>query len=132
MTALVLDAGALIALDRNNRSVWAKFDAAIEAGDVVYAPVGAIGQAWRDDQRQVRLARALKSCREVPLDGRSARAAGVLCGQTGSTDVIDASVARVAANASDQEGVVLYTSDVEDFELLLSTLDATAVKVVKV
>ena len=132
MTALVLDAGALIALDRNSRSVWADFNAAIESGIVVHVPVGEIGQVWRDDQRQVRLARALKSCREVTLDGEAARAAGVLCGQTGTTDVIDASVARVAEKASAQEGVVLYTSDVEDLELLLSTLNAAAIKVVKV
>ncbi len=131
MTALVLDAGALIALDRNTRSVWADFDSAIDAGNDIYVPVGVIGQVWRDGRRQVLLARAFNSCQESALDGELARAAGELCGRTGTVDVIDASVALEAAEASRRSDVVLFTSDVEDMNLLLSALNVV-VRVIKV
>ena len=64
-----LDAGALIALDRNDRSVWAMLRVAADAGDTVHVPAGVIAQAWRDGRRQVLLVRALRHCHEVPLDG---------------------------------------------------------------
>ena len=131
MTALVLDAGALIALDRNDRSVWVKLDTAVETGVVIYAPAGAVGQAWRDGRRQVLLARALQNCEESALSGQIARSAGELCGRTGTSDVIDASVAIEAAEASRQSDVVLFTSDAEDMRLLLSALNAV-VQVVQV
>lgn len=131
MTALILDAGALIALDRNSRSVWADFDAAIEAGTVVHAPAGAVGQAWRNGKRQVLLARALQNCEEPALSGQIARSAGELCGRTGTEDVIDASVAIEAAEASKSSDVLLFTSDAGDMRLLLTALNA-AVQVVQV
>ncbi len=50
----------------------------------------------------------------VPLDDRSARAAGQLCGVRGVSDVIDASVALVAEQHSD----VVVTSDPSDLSAL--------------
>lgn len=131
MTALVLDTGALIALDRNDRSIWAALLAAVEGGEPVYVPAGAIGQAWRDGQRQVLLSRALQHCEEEPLDGSVARAAGLLCSRTRTADVIDASVAIGAAGASLRGDVALLTSDPGDMNLLLSGLNV-AVQVIQV
>lgn len=127
MSTFVLDAGALIALDRGNRELLSTLQTAFEDGDRVIAPTGAIGQAWRDPNRQVALSRSLKRCDEVPLDGSAARASGRLCGRAGTSDLIDASIAVAVANATLRHGdVVLLTSDSRDMKELLSALDADA------
>lgn len=125
----MLDAGALIALDRNHRGTWAILSEAAERESLVRVPVGAIGQAWRDGARQALLARALRHCEEVPLDGDQARAAGVLCRRAGTNDVIDATVALVSLLAMD---VRVLTSDAEDLEHLLDVLGVDRAKVVRV
>ena len=124
MIALVLDAGALIALDRNDRQVWAMLRVAVDDGAMVQVPAGAIGQAWRDGRRQALLSRALKHCDEVPLDGSIARAAGLLCCQTDTADLIDASVALTAAGIARNREVTVLTSDPADLQLLLAALRA--------
>ena len=131
MTAFVLDAGALIALDRDERDVWALLRRAVAAGDLLQVPAGVIGQAWRDGRRQVSLSRALAHCEEVPLDGPVARAAGTLCGRTGQPDVIDASVAVTAAGLAPLDDVAVLTSDPDDIERLTAALLAP-VRVIEV
>ncbi len=126
MSALVLDTGALIALDRNDRTVWAILRVAADAGETVHVPAGVIAQAWRDGRRQVLLVRALRHCHEEPLDGRLARAAGLLCGRASTSDVIDASVALAVAGASRRSDVAVLTSDGADLHHLLSALDLSA------
>ena len=124
---LVLDAGALIAVDRGDREVWSRLRAAFAGGHQVYVPAGVIGQAWRNPSRQAQLSRMLKRCEEVVLDGSAARAAGRLCGETGTADVIDASVALSVADASDAcSDVVLLTSDTRDLKTLLTALSIGA------
>jgi hypothetical protein len=63
----------------------------------------------------------------MPLDGWTARSAGQLCGQTGTSDVIDALVAVAVGESKrrDRE-VVLLTSDADDMRTLISTLNAIA------
>lgn len=124
MTALVLDAGALIALDRGDRSMWARLRAASDAGDIVAVPTGAIAQAWRGGRGQAQLARALVHCHEVVLDGAVARASGRLCGRTGTNDIVDASVAVAAAHFAPVERTVVATSDADDIEALTAALNA--------
>jgi hypothetical protein len=131
VTVLVLDAGALIALDRNDRVVWAMLRVAADDASTVQVPAGAIAQAWRDGRRQALLSRALAHCDEVPLDGVVARAAGLLCGQAGTADVIDASVAVTAAGIARHDDVAIITSDPDDMRRLLSVLDV-AVRVVQI
>jgi hypothetical protein len=125
MTALVLDAGALIALDRNDRSVWAMLRNAADDSAQVSVPAGVIAQAWRDGSRQALLARALVHCEEVPLEGSLARATGLLCGRAGTTDIVDASVALISAARSQTGPVALVTSDPADLRHLLQTLGAS-------
>ena len=125
MTALVLDAGALIALDRNDRSVWAMLRNAADDSAQVSVPAGVIAQAWRDGSRQALLARALAHCDEVPLEGSLARATGLLCGRTDTADIVDASVALVAAARSQTVPTALVTSDPVDLRHLLQTLGAS-------
>ncbi len=125
MTTFVLDVGALIALDRNDRSVWAMLRNAADDAAEISVPAAAIAQAWRDGRRQALLARALSHCEEVPLDGPLARATGLLCGQAKTSDIVDASVAVIAAARSRSDAIALLTSDPTDLRQLLSTLGAS-------
>ena len=95
---IVLDTGALIALDRGNRRMIALLGQALDENRSFRIPSGVVGQAWRDGRTQVALARFLRSheVEIIPLDERSARACGELCGATGTADVIDASVVILA------------------------------------
>jgi hypothetical protein len=61
-------------------------------------PAGVLAQAFRDGARQARLAKFLKTpaVQVIPLTEVRARAAGALCGQARTRDVIDASVVIAA------------------------------------
>jgi hypothetical protein len=48
MSALVLDAGALIAIDRDDRDVLAQLQDAKQNGDPVRTNAMALAQVWRD------------------------------------------------------------------------------------
>lgn len=114
--SLVLDAGALIAVERADRETAAVIEVARQDHRRVVVPAGVVGQVWRGGGRQARLARLLNA-REVfvePLSDAGARAAGVLCGDAGTTDVIDASVVLAARR---HHGIVV-SSDGADLKLL--------------
>lgn len=107
---LVLDAGALIALDRNDRSMWRRLKAANRAGDTVVTHGGVVGQAWRGGgPRQALLARALASVEVRALDEILGRAAGKLLASAARSDVIDAALVLLADD-DDQ----IATSDPRD------------------
>lgn len=116
MSGLTLDAGALIAFERNDRAVVALLARALEVGFSIAVPAGIVGQTWRDGRRQARLSRLLGSDEvEIePLDDLRAREAGQLCGVTGVPDVIDASAVLCAR----RRGHRLVTSDPTDIERL--------------
>jgi hypothetical protein len=116
MSGLTLDAGALIAFERNDRAVVALLARALEVGYSLAVPAGVVGQTWRDGRRQVRLSRLLGSDRvEIEVfDDQRARAAGQLCGVTGVPDVIDASVVLCAR----RRGHRIVTSDRDDIRRL--------------
>jgi predicted nucleic acid-binding protein len=125
VTGYTLDAGALIALERGDRRVAGRMAEAIRRGAEIAVPAAALAQAWRDGRRQVRLQRLLLSevTVVVPLDERTARAAGVLCGITGTADVVDAAVV-VYARA---RGHIVVTSDPDDLRCLDPGLPTVAV-----
>ena len=106
---IVLDAGALIALDRGNKRMIALLQRALTQGRAFRVPAGVVGQAWRDGRLQVTLARFLTSeeVEIVPLDEHLARACGELCAAAGLPDVIDASVVILARERRDP----IVTSD---------------------
>jgi hypothetical protein len=116
MSGLVLDAGALIAFERNDRRVVVLVARAVELRANLRIPAGVVGQVWRDGRKQVRLARLLASAtvRVEPLDDGGARAAGQLCGVRRTADVIDASVVLCAR----KHGYAVVTSDVADLRHL--------------
>ncbi len=114
---VVLDAGALIAIDRGDR----RLIRLLELADELHVPAGALAQAWRNPARQVRLNRVVSS-QDVTvhaLDAIAARAAGQLCAATATSDVIDASVVVVARSV----GGVTISSDVEELRQLDPGLD---------
>ncbi len=114
--SVTLDAGALIALERGDRRLLVLVDEARKRGLPIAIPAGVVAQVWRDGRTQVALARLLSSSLiEIePLDDASARAAGVLCGASGTSDVIDASVVLCAR----RRGHSVVTSDPDDLERL--------------
>ena len=116
MSGLTIDAGGLIAFDKNDRVVVAIFARALHHGLRLTVPAGVVGQTWRDGRRQARLARLLASdlVEIEPLDDLHARAAGQLCGATRTHDVIDASVVLCAR----AHGHPVVTSDPDDLRRL--------------
>ena len=119
MTCTVLDAGALIALERNDRELWAALKLAGSRSAEVIVPSAALAQVWRGTATQASLSRALAHCVIASFD-HVARAAGELCGRTRSRDICDAQVAIVAAARGD----VLYTSEPHDLGRLIAACGA--------
>lgn len=107
-----LDAGALIAFERGDRAMLALVVVARQEKLRFVVPSPVVAQVWRDGKKQVRLARLLASeLLEVePLTDQRARAAGQLCGVTGTRDVVDAAVALCAR----ARGGRVITSDPDD------------------
>jgi predicted nucleic acid-binding protein len=106
---LVLDAGALIAIERGDRDVIGRLGAALAQDIDVVTHGGVVGQVWRGGPRQARLARALRGVEVAGLDESLGRRAGVLLASTGGRDVVDAAVAALA-----DDGDVIVTSDPDD------------------
>jgi predicted nucleic acid-binding protein len=123
---IVLDAGALVALDRGARAIWADLRTAASAGIDVVVPAAVVAQVWRGSARQARLAMALEGSVIASFD-EVARTAGELCGAARTSDVVDASVALAAVPGSVTH---LYTSDPADLRHLLATLNRRGVKII--
>jgi hypothetical protein len=125
MSGLTLDSGALIAIEKEDRRVATLISRALALRAGIAVPAGVVGQVWRSGARQARIARLLRSpAVEVePLDDLRARAAGQLCGITGTDDVIDASVALCAR----RRGQTVLTSDPDDIRRLDASLRVESV-----
>lgn len=116
--SLVLDSGALIALEKNDRVMWRRLKAALVAKSVPVSHGGIVGQVWRGGgARQALLARALDGIDIRPLDEGLGRAAGDLLARAGSADVIDAALVLLADDGDD-----IVTSDPEGIEPLAAHL----------
>jgi hypothetical protein len=125
MTTTTLDAGALIAFERGDRAMLALIVVAQQASLKFVVPSAAVAQVWRDGRKQVRLARLLASplVEVEALTDQRARAAGQLCGVTGTRDIVDAAVALCAR----QRGGRVITSDPENLQRLDPTLQVIRV-----
>ena len=114
--SLVLDAGALVAIERSDRSVVALVKRELLAGRAPLTHGGVVGQVWRSGSgRQANLARLLRGVEVRALDGALGRRAGELLGVTGEVDVIDAAVALLAT-----DGDMILTSDPGDLTALVA------------
>lgn len=113
MAGVTLDAGALIAAERNDRRFWVWWKWQTSRGVVATVPSPVVAQAWRS-ARDVRIAIVLGGCREVAMDPASSRRTGELCAAAGASDVVDAFVVRGAADRRED----VLTSDPGDLLLL--------------
>lgn len=111
--SLVLDAGALVALERNERPMWLRLKAAHLDGDLPLTHAAVLAQVWRGGPRQARLARALDGIDVRAFDEPLGRAAGQLLAAAGGADVVDAGVVLLAA-----DGDEIVTVDPDDLEQL--------------
>jgi predicted nucleic acid-binding protein len=116
MPGVTLDAGGLIALDRNDRRVVVLLARARETGARVTIPATALAQTVRHPERQVRLARLIRqpTTDVVALDRVDATNVGRLLAASETSDIVDAHVV-ICARRSQQQVV---TSDPDDLRLL--------------
>lgn len=113
MADVVLDSGALIAADRNDRRFWAVFKRSVEREDRLVVPSPVLAQVWRGGT-QARLGQLLKAAHVDPLFEPRARDAGVLLGESSTEDIVDA---VVVVTALERDSVVV-TSDADDLRIL--------------
>lgn len=112
---LVLDAGALVAAERGDRSVAALIARERRAGRVPVTHGGVVGQVWRGGASQALLARLLAGVHVAALDDPLGRRAGALLARTSTNDVIDAALVLLAG-----DGDEILTSDPRDLATLAS------------
>jgi hypothetical protein len=125
MPGVTMDAGGLIALDRDNRRVVVLLARARETGSRVTVPATALAQSIRRPERQVRLARLVRqpTTDVVSLDRVDAANVGRLLAASGTADVVDAHVVICARRARQQ----VVTSDPNDLRQLDPTLNVVAI-----
>jgi predicted nucleic acid-binding protein len=116
MPGVTLDAGGLIALDRDDRRVVVLLARARETGAQVIVPAPALAQAIRRPERQVRLSRLIRQpgTDVIALDRVDATHVGRLLAASGTSDIADAHVVICARRA----GQPVVTSDPSDLRQL--------------
>jgi predicted nucleic acid-binding protein len=122
---LVLDAGALIALERRNRRMLALADELHRNRRATFVPAGVVAQVWRGSPRQhavLRLVRA-QTVRVEPLTEEVAVQLGLLLAKSGGSDVVDAHVALLARLLR----ATVVTSDPNDLAALDPGIDLVVV-----
>ncbi len=114
MSAVVLDAGAFVAVERDDRAVMARLRAAQQHGLDLRSNAMVVAQVWRDEGgRQARLSRLLRAVEVRGVEDSDGRAAGALLARSGTSDPIDATVVLLA-----QPGDRILTSDPGDLRSL--------------
>jgi hypothetical protein len=125
VSAVILDAGALVAVDRDDRAMIARLRAAQQHGLELRTNAMVVAQVWRDRHgRQANLARLLGAVDVRAVSQRDGRDAGVLQAMAGTADAIDATVVLLAV-----PGDRILTSDPGDISLLATAAENRAVVV---
>ncbi len=125
MSALILDAEALVAVDRDDRAMIARLRASQQHGLELRTNAMVVAQVWRDPHgRQATLARLLRAVDVRAISQRDGRDAGVLQAAAGTADAIDATVVLLAA-----PGDRIMTSDPGDITVLAAAAQNRAVVV---
>lgn len=119
---VVLDAGALIAIDRGDRLVGAMLRVLQQRRTPALTSGAVIAQVWREGRAQARLARLLQGVAVRALGAGDDRRTGELLRVARTDDVIDAHVALAL-----EDGDRLLTSDPEDLERLARARNVAAV-----
>lgn len=119
---MILDAGALLAVDRDDRAAIARLRAAQQHGLELRTNAMVVAQVWRDrDGRQVNLARLLRATDVRAVSPRDGREAGVLQGEASTSDPVDATVVLLAG-----PGDRILTSDPADIARLAAAAGSRA------
>jgi hypothetical protein len=113
---VVLDAGALIAIDKRDRTVGAMLRVLQRDGVPLLTSAGVVAQVWRSGRRQSNLARVLSGIRIAALDEVDGKRVGDLLGANATNDLVDAHVALLV-----EPGGSVLTSDGPEIEALLRT-----------
>jgi hypothetical protein len=110
----VLDAGALVAVDRRERMIGAQLRVLQRQGTPIRVSSAVVGQVWRDGRKQANLARVLAGVGIEALGEDDGKRIGELLALAASADVVDAHVALMAEPAD-----LVLTSDPADIRKLL-------------
>jgi hypothetical protein len=121
VAGLVLDTGALIAIERNDRGVGALLHESARHGLDAVTSSACVAEAWRDPARQARLTRALTGMLERSLDPGAARRCGLLLARSRTSQVADAAIALLATDDD-----IVLTSDSDDIRHLLRSIPSAA------
>lgn len=107
---LLLDAGAFIAVERDDRTVIALIKRELTLGRVPVTHGAVVGQFWRGGSgRQAGVARLLRAVQIEAVDDALGRRAGLLLRSSGTRDVVDAALVLLA-----RDGDEIATSDAAD------------------
>jgi hypothetical protein len=112
--ALILDAGALVAVERHDSHVRSLIARNELRGAAMITSAGVVAQVWRGGARQANVARVLGGTEVKGIDHATARRIGELLGVTRTRDVVDAHVVLLAHGED-----TLLTSDPGDLSRLL-------------
>jgi len=116
---IILDAGAFLAVERNDRDVVALIKRERQARRLPITCGGVVAQVWRGGHgRQAPIARLLAGTDVVPIDDQLGRRAAILLGLTGQSDAVDAAVVCLAGDGDD-----ILTSDPGDLRVLAEAAD---------
>lgn len=111
MARLILDSGAVIAVQRGNRLVDAHIATAAARGEDVVVPAVVVAECIRGGTADAPIHRLLHASHVPFLGGRLAQAAGRLLAAAGMTAAVDA---LVVAEAIRGGPCVLLTTDPDD------------------
>ena len=122
----VLDAGALVGIDKRDRIIGAMLRLLHRDGVPVRTSAGVVAQVWRNGRTQANLARVLPGLDVVALDEVAGKRVGELLGANKTRDIVDAHLAQLV-----ESGDTVFTSDESDIQALLRTrrVGATVVRV---
>lgn len=110
---MILDAGPLIAVERGSSHLHALAVRTRARGGVLRTSHAVLGQVWRGGGQQANVARLLPSLSLHALD--DGRSIGRLLAIAGTSDVVDAHLALLAA----QTGEHIVSADHDDLRPLL-------------
>lgn len=121
MKGLVLDAGALIALEKRDRRIMNLLDVVLEGGGRLLIPAPALAQVLRDPARQYEIWRLAtdKQSRVLELGMEEAKLIGALLAKSRGFDVVDAHVVLCGQKFR----MPILTSDPKDLAALDSELE---------
>jgi hypothetical protein len=120
---VILDAGVLISVDRDEESARVLLTAVARSGTRLHTTHPVVAQVWRDGSRQARLAAFLNTVTVHALD--DGPSTGRLLALSGSPDVVDGHLVLLAVRLQDD----ILTGDVDDLTRLGAPLGPAAPRI---